>query len=167
MLSLDVQVQAFLVTVAAGAVTGLLFDFYRIGRGIARPGWFLTGLGDLLFWFVAVVVVFSFLVYGSWGEVRLYVFIGLALGTWLYYRLVSRLVLRLLLAVLHFCRLLLHRLTNLVRFVTLGPYRWLRRLLLAVGRVIGLPFQPLRRWSRAVTAAGREKLSAWYERRKK
>jgi spore cortex biosynthesis protein YabQ len=73
-----------------GLVLGLTFDAYRILRGKIRPGKFLAGLGDLVFWLIVTVIVATALVIGNYGELRLGALIGIALGLFIYYKALSR-----------------------------------------------------------------------------
>lgn len=99
-MNLTMQVETFLLTVVTGMFLGLLFDFYRIMRGVFKPRWLVTSVADLLYWLVATVIVFVALLFGNWGEVRLYVFIGLLTGVLLYYWLLSRPAIRLLIGMI-------------------------------------------------------------------
>lgn len=91
-----IQIANFLITIFNGMIIGLLFDGYRVLRGIMTPKMLITELGDLLFWLIATMLVFGTLIFINWGEVRLYIFIGLMIGFVLYMRLFSRYILRLL-----------------------------------------------------------------------
>ncbi len=86
----DGQVETFVITVVTGMFLGLVFDFYRVLRALYRPHRLLTALADLAYWLLATGLVFLALLFGNWGELRLYAFIGLALGALGYYRLLSR-----------------------------------------------------------------------------
>lgn len=98
---INAQFYSFLGTVLTGFVLGGLFDFYRVFRLLTKPKKLLTCLGDLLFGLFAALAVFLILLYSNWGEFRLYVFLGMFLGIFFYYNLLSRLVVKVLLA---FCR---------------------------------------------------------------
>jgi len=84
------QLFAFFVTIGIGFLAGILFDVYRVFRGLWRPKKLGTFIGDILFWFVMTVIVFILLLVGNWGEIRIYVFIGIALGAYLYVRFFSK-----------------------------------------------------------------------------
>jgi len=86
---LDLQLYMFCVLVLAGIGLGLVFDLYRVFRGLTRPKGYVVGLEDLLFWLVVLVFLFGALIVGNWGELRLYVFVALALGLVLYWHLAS------------------------------------------------------------------------------
>jgi len=89
------QVSAFTATIVIGVVAGFCYDYYRVVREIYRLKKAGAVLGDVIFWLVTTVVVFFLLLRGNWGELRLYVFIGLGLGVLLYFRFLSRGVSRL------------------------------------------------------------------------
>lgn len=84
------QFYYFALTILIGMVSGFCYDLYKVTRGTLRLRRVGTALGDILFWVVLTGVVFILLLIGNWGEVRLYVFLGLALGAILYLNFFSR-----------------------------------------------------------------------------
>lgn len=124
MTTLSQQVQAFGLTVALGILMGFLFDFYRVLYWFIRPAKWLTQVADLLFWLVLAVVVFSILLLSNWGEVRAYVFIGLAVGVGIHLRCFSRTTLRCLQGLFRFLIAAYNFLLNLF----IWPVRWLTRI---------------------------------------
>lgn len=94
MQSLNAQFYAFLVTVLAGITIGILFDFYRVIRGLVRPKKVFTYLGDLTFWVISTLVVFFLLLIGNWGEIRFYVWVGVLVGITAYLRYLSKLIIK-------------------------------------------------------------------------
>jgi spore cortex biosynthesis protein YabQ len=70
-------------------VGGALFDFYRVLRGRMKTGVWLSGLGDLLFWFCAFVVAVPLIYWGTWLELRLYVWLVLLGGAVFYFLIIS------------------------------------------------------------------------------
>jgi spore cortex biosynthesis protein YabQ len=130
------QVQLFILIVLAGMAMGILFDFYRVVRGIFRLKLIMTSFLDLLYWLVAVFVVFGVLLAGNWGEVRLYVFIALLTGAYLYYRYFSRYSMHLM---IHIIRKFIVAL-NYLRLVLLGiikPFRYIAALIIKPLILIG------------------------------
>lgn len=89
MTSLAGQTYAFMMTILAGGVVGLLFDVYRVFRSLLRPKQLATALTDLLYWIVVTPTVFALLLAGNWGELRFYVLIGLCVGLLLYFQTLS------------------------------------------------------------------------------
>lgn len=89
MMSLAGQTYAFLITILAGAVTGLLFDLYRVLRSAFHPRQVLTAVTDLVYWIVVTPIIFAMLLAANWGELRFYVLIGLGVGLLLYFQTLS------------------------------------------------------------------------------
>lgn len=126
------QVEAFAATILIGMAAGFCYDYYRVVRGVFRLKKVGTFLGDIIFWLLTTALVFVLLLRGNWGEVRLYVFVGLSLGAFLYYRLFSvqfsRLV-RLKFYLFQKTWELLVKLVLLIWTVILFPFRLLLLLL--------------------------------------
>lgn len=94
MQSLASQFYAFVVTVFMGLTIGILYDFYRFTKGIIRPGKLLGYIADVSFWVISTLAVFLLLLIGNWGEIRMYVIIGVLMGTVVYFKLFSSRVIR-------------------------------------------------------------------------
>lgn len=92
-MTLFVQVLVFAEVMLTGVLLGFWFDLYRfINRRGKTP---IPSLLDLLFWAVVTSVVFVVLININYLELRLYVFCSLALGMYLYLKLLSRHILNL------------------------------------------------------------------------
>jgi len=73
----------------SGIGMGILFDGYRVVSSEFKfPRWTLSFL-DMAYWIASAILVFRMLYVSNHGEVRAYVFIGLAIGALLYYWLFS------------------------------------------------------------------------------
>jgi spore cortex biosynthesis protein YabQ len=141
------QVVAFAATVATGAFLGILFDFYRVLNRSLRVHPVFTSVTDLLFWVVATVIIFASLLASNWGELRMYVFIGLAGGALLYFRMMSRFVTK------GFCLIF-----SLIRFIS----RWIRIIIVTivikpVGVCTRLLYSPF--------GFARRKSAVWFKKR--
>lgn len=80
------------VMLLSGLGMGTVFDGYRVVTNELKfPRWWLPVL-DVIYWMAAALVVFRVLYASNNGEVRAYVFIGLAIGIVIYYFLFSRMV---------------------------------------------------------------------------
>ncbi|NLA04460.1 MAG: hypothetical protein GX881_01940 [Firmicutes bacterium] len=80
------------------AVLGLLFaffyDFYRAVRlRLRRFPPLLSAAADCIFWLAAAVAAVLFFAYRRWGEIYMYIYIGLAGGFICYLRYLSRYIL--------------------------------------------------------------------------
>ncbi|MBE3589728.1 MAG: spore cortex biosynthesis protein YabQ [Firmicutes bacterium] len=89
MVPVDIQLYAFLVTVLTGIGLGLAFDLSRAVRRVFRLKGPAAQLADAGLWLAGAVLAATGLFLANWGEVRYYVFIGLALGAALYFTLAS------------------------------------------------------------------------------
>ncbi len=85
------QVTAFAFTIGIGLLAGFVYDFYQALRRVFR--WKRTGtfLGDLLFFLILTVFVFGLLMLVNYGEMRFYVILGMAMGAFIYFKLISKL----------------------------------------------------------------------------
>ena len=82
---------AFTVT---GIVIGVLFDVFRILRRSFKTADWLTTLQDILFWILAgFITLFSIFKFNN-GEIRSYIFIGIALGVLIYMLTLSKYIVK-------------------------------------------------------------------------
>ena len=133
----DGQIETFVITVATGMFLGLAFDFYRVLRALYRPRWLLTALADLCYWLFATGAVFLALLFGNWGELRLYAFIGLALGALGYYRLLSRRAVHLLTGLLRLAAGAVRAVRTAIAYAIVKPLRFVATLIAAPVRRLG------------------------------
>ena len=86
--SLAGQAQAFLGALVLGGGMGLVYDLFRLFR-LRLPVRALGALLDLIYWPLGVCALFIYAVAAGDGEVRLYLMLGIALGSLCYFRLFS------------------------------------------------------------------------------
>lgn len=147
------QAATFLMTVVVGVLLGVIFDFYRVLRGVFKPRAITTYLFDLLYWLFAIVIAFGGLLVSNWGELRFYVFLGLTGGAALYYKLLSRYAIWLLVRTIRAFLLTLEWLNKLVITIIIKPAGWLLRLCL-------LPFH----YAGRKTAGLKSRAAGWYKK---
>ncbi len=119
------QALAFLFSLAAGFAAGAIFDIYQVVRrllGLKKVG---TAIGDVLAWLVIAACAFFLLVVGNWAEVRLYVFVSLAVGLAVHRKLCSKWVQT---AVLNIFLALRWTIRTIIRAIVF-PWYVLRKLL--------------------------------------
>lgn len=149
------QARAFTSTIVIGMSAGLLYDYYRAVRAVYKLRRIGTFVGDVIYWLVTTAMVFFMLLWGTWGEMRLYVLIGIGLGALLYFHLFSRAALRVFrfkFYIIHQTWALLMRTMHSLWLVVTYP---VRILLL----VLSYPYLLLRR---IVNKTGRSCKSVWY-----
>jgi len=90
LISIGTQLNVLIYSIIAGMITGVLFDIYRIIRGIKNPKVILTFFCDIIFWVFSAFVIFIFLLYTNYAFMEIYIFLYIALGIYIYLKLLSR-----------------------------------------------------------------------------
>lgn len=83
-MNLHTQWMTTMLMMTSGLALGLLFDSYRVAASQFKFSRWMLSLFDLLYWLGATLFIFQMLVKGNQGQLRLYVLLGLFIGTWLY-----------------------------------------------------------------------------------
>ncbi|EEG76631.1 spore cortex biosynthesis protein YabQ [Dethiobacter alkaliphilus] len=119
------QVHTFALTIMLGLLIGLGYDMLRAVKRFIRFSRGMQFIVDFLFWLSVTVMVFLALLASNWGEVRMYVFIGLGTGGIFYTLILSRFCHSLMVSILE-------RIIACWRFVT-RPIRAAFRVIKAFG----------------------------------
>ena len=83
-----IQFSIILYALLAGILTGLMFDLYRIIRGSKVPK-FIIAIEDTLFWILAAMIIFAFLLYTNYAFLGAYVYIFMLISLGLYMKFIS------------------------------------------------------------------------------
>ena len=78
------QIYIFMITLYGGLVAGFTYDIYRFIRKVVKRGRWLTALLDVLFIITLGLIVLGIMYLANEGELRLFTFVGFALGFALY-----------------------------------------------------------------------------------
>lgn len=89
-LSNFIQFNLLFYSFIAGIFTGILFDIYRVIRGLELPNKVLGFIEDLLFWILTAIIIFVFLLYSNDAIMGIYVYLFIALGVYIYIKLLSK-----------------------------------------------------------------------------
>lgn len=149
------EFSVFILITLSGIFVGFCFDIYRIIRWQLGLNRVLTFIGDLLFSFIAILIIFYFAQKANYLEMRFYLFGGALLGLLIYLQFWSSASKKLFKAVLRVITNLKNLLVgiilfickSLVRFLTLlmsvpyGLLRWFALLLFRMGEAL-LPRHP-------------------------
>ena len=87
-LDTNIQFSIILYALLAGILTGLMFDLYRIIRGSKIPKAIIV-VEDTLFWRLAAMVIFTFLLYTNYACLGVYVYAFMLISLGLYMKFVS------------------------------------------------------------------------------
>ncbi|WNQ11684.1 spore cortex biosynthesis protein YabQ [Paenibacillus aurantius] len=112
----------------SGLALGVVFDTYRVLTGQLRMPLWLISLFDLVYWAGSTLFVFRMLYYSNQGDLRFYVFLGLAVGVTFHYWFLSRPVIRLVLLLIKLVRWLARMIRRTFELVVVKPIILLYRL---------------------------------------
>jgi spore cortex biosynthesis protein YabQ len=104
LVSLDVQLYMLFVFVITGIALGVVFDAYRSLRRVFKIRGVLTHLLDLILWITWIFLMGWGMLFGNWGDLRLYVFVGIGIGLFIYFQLASYIFLAVFLRVFRVIR---------------------------------------------------------------
>lgn len=88
--TVSTQFNLLVFSILAGVITGVLFDLYRVFRGLECPNRVITFIEDTLFWILTGIIVFIFLLSTNYAYMREYVYIAIAVGILLYMAFISK-----------------------------------------------------------------------------
>ena len=89
------QAYVFLIFILTGFILGILFDVFRILRRSFKTTDFITYIEDVIFWILTGLITLYSLFKFNNGEIRLYIFFGMALGIALYMLTFSKIFVKL------------------------------------------------------------------------
>jgi spore cortex biosynthesis protein YabQ len=118
--------------VGIGAGMGAIFDAYRVlSTQLRVPRWMIPLL-DIVYWIVSTLLVFRGLYASNHGQVRLYVFLGLILGGWLYMQFFSDAFSRFVELMIRIVKKSIRFLIQTVEIVVIKPIIALYRLVIVI-----------------------------------
>lgn len=88
LLNTGIQFSIIMYAILAGILTGAMFDLYRIIRG-SNVNKVIIAIEDILFWILAAMIVFAFLLYTNYAFLGAYVYIFMILSLALYIMFIS------------------------------------------------------------------------------
>lgn len=112
-----------------GIAIGILFDTFRILRRSFKTADWVTYVQDILFWILTgCIILFSIFRFNN-GEIRSYVFLGLAIGVILYMITISRFFIEYSVLIINFMKKILsvpiHFFSNIINKMMIKPIHFL------------------------------------------
>jgi len=102
------QLLSLIMFIVTGIIIGVLFDIFRIIRKSFKTNDIITCIEDALFWilsgFLLLFVIFKF----NNGEIRLYSFVGLFIGFFIYLLIASKYVISISVNILNYFKNILY-----------------------------------------------------------
>ena len=101
------QAYLFLIFMVNGIIIGILFDFFRILRKSFKTADLITYIEDILFWILTgIILLYSIFVFNN-GEIRLFMFLAVILGTIIYMLIASKYVIKINVTIITFVKKIL------------------------------------------------------------
>ncbi|ARC83615.1 spore cortex biosynthesis protein YabQ [Clostridium argentinense CDC 2741] len=94
--TMEQQIILFVFSLLSGVLIGVLFDIYRIIRGVEDVGAIITIIQDILFWIATGFIVFIFMMYTSYAYMSFNVFVYVSIGLFVYIKLISKIFINVL-----------------------------------------------------------------------
>lgn len=117
---------------ACGCMLGGMLDTYRVVSGEIRLKRWLVPVFDIVYWLLAMVLVFRVLYWSNLGEVRVFVFLGMLVGVAVYYTLLSRFIIVFVRKLIQIIRACASYAVRLFRALIIVPIKFAFRSVTAV-----------------------------------
>lgn len=112
MVTINEQAFLFLACVRTGIIMGMLYDIIRVFRKIIQhPNWAIQ-LEDLLYWITCGCFAFIMIYWKNYGQIRGFVFLGILIGTILYFSTASILFMKITSIVVDWAKKVINRLVG-------------------------------------------------------
>ena len=122
------QAYLFLIFCINGIIIGLLFDFFRILRRSFKTHDIVTYIQDVLFWILTgIILLYSIFTFNN-GEIRLFMFLGVALGVIFYMLCISSYIIKVNVAIINFFKNIITKIFNIISIPFKAIYNIIRKL---------------------------------------
>lgn len=118
------QLTNFIYFIITGMVLSIVFDIFRILRKSFKTSDIITNIEDVIFGIVTGIIILTSIFLFNNGELRLYLFIGIAVGIIIYMLFISRYFIKLNVAIINFIKKIIILLTK--PFIIL--FKFIKRL---------------------------------------
>lgn len=119
------QLFCLLIFTITGIVIGILFDLFRILRKSFKTADWITYIQDILFWILTgFIVLFSIFKFNN-GEIRSYIFLGIALGVLIYMLTISKFIIKYAVLIINWIKKIIYYpisiIANILRKIVINP----------------------------------------------
>ena len=115
------QLTNFIYFIITGMILGIVFDIFRILRKSFKTSDIVTNIQDILFGVITGSILLSTIFLFNNGELRLYIFLGIAFGIIIYMLFISRYFIKLNVTIINFIKRFIILITKpfiiLLRFI--------------------------------------------------
>lgn len=89
-LSINAEVNIFLLAICVGFGLAAIYDLLRILRRVYKHKNLIVNIEDFIYWMFTVCILFEFLRYKNFGELRGFILIGCIIGATIYFSVLSK-----------------------------------------------------------------------------
>nr|WP_260440187.1 spore cortex biosynthesis protein YabQ [Cohnella lubricantis] len=147
--------------ILCGLAMGMAFDVYRVAcHRFSVRRWMLPGF-DVVYWAAATMYVFRALLHHNFGEVRLYVFLGIAIGITGYFGLISPTAIKAISRLFRIGQSICLFIWRIIRTVLIVPILWIVKALARLADVVFVVIAALILWIGKLLAKPLGKLGRW------
>lgn len=119
------QSYLFAIFMINGIIIGILFDIFRILRKTIKTNDIFTYVEDIIFWILTgATILYSAFVFNN-GEIRLFMFLAIILGCFIYMVLLSSKVIKINVTIINFIKQIF---INILKILAL-PFQYIYKLL--------------------------------------
>lgn len=116
------QAYVFVIFILNGFIIGILYDIFRILRKSFKTVDFITYIEDIVFWILTgLILLYSIFKFNN-GELRLYIFLGIALGAILYNLIFSNVFVKINVKIILFVK-------KIIDFLLIKPIKCVLKLI--------------------------------------
>lgn len=124
------QAYLFYIFILTGIIIGLIFDIFRILRRSFKTTDILTYIQDIIFWIITgAIVIYTIFKFNN-GEIRSYVFLGVALGLTIYLLLFSKVFIKVNVKIILIIKKVIQYITNIILYPVKIIFSFIRKILL-------------------------------------
>ena len=110
------QAYLFLMFIINGILLGIIFDIFRVLRKSFKTSDIITYIEDIIFWIISGIITLYFIFYLNNGEVRLYIFIGIILGSLFYMLTISKYFVKISVCIVLAIKTIIDKIWTIVNF---------------------------------------------------
>ena len=113
----------FFIFVLNGCLIGIIFDFFRILRKSFKTSDIITYIEDILFWILTGISILYFIFVFNNGEIRLFMFLGIAVGITLYMLIFSSFFIKINVTIILFLKKIIIKILKII----LIPFKFIKK----------------------------------------
>lgn len=123
------QALLFLIFIINGIIIGLIFDFFRILRRSFKTHDIITYIEDILFWIITgFILLYSVFTFNN-GEIRLYMFLAVILGSILYMLIFSSFIIKVNVKIICLFKNILKKILYIILFPFIYLFKILKKVI--------------------------------------